>query len=114
MVDGGAIGSRSPTATKVAGSRRDVGPHTDPVLQHECVVSELADLLRVRKSLVERADIGEAASRRDQGERGPGLAAKEEESGVALRSIRSLLRFGVEIEEDCLAGADVVDHAIQR
>ena len=84
------------------------------ILHDECVVAPVADLDGVRKALVQGRDIRKTAAGRDQREGCAGPSAEEEQARVASRRIVPLLRFGIDVVEDSLAGGCICNQAIQR
>ena len=73
-----------------------------------------ADLDGVRESLVHRANVGEPAAGRDEGEWSTGLAAVEEQTRVLTRPLGALLGLAVEIVKHRSTDGRIVDHSIQR
>ena len=83
------------------------------ILQDEGVVAGIADRRCIREPLVHGADVGEAATGRDDSKGRACLAAEEEEACVPSGWITSLLLLRVEGIEHLLPRADVIDDAIQ-
>jgi len=87
---------------------------SDAVFEHECVVPTLIDIDGVREALVQRTYVCEPAARRDDREWSVGLASEEKQASVPSGRLRLLLRVGVDVVKGGLAGADVIDHSIER
>lgn len=89
MIEGGAIPSRSPTTTNVAGS------------------------LEPTSEFVHTRDIGKPTTWRNDREGRAGLTPEEEHARIFARRSCLFLRPGVDVVEDRLTGGRIIDHAIQ-
>nr|WP_156330408.1 hypothetical protein [Bosea vaviloviae] len=84
------------------------------ILDHEGVQPRVADRGTIREALMHRADIGETAAGRDDGEGCVRLAAQEEQTGMCLGRLGSPLCLGIDLEEDLAALFGILDQAVQR
>jgi hypothetical protein len=82
------------------------------VLKDESIVSSFAQFNGVRKTFMNRTDIGKAAAGTHDGQRSPGLSLKEEKACVPLRWVFLLLPLRIEVVEDNPSWGHLVNHVI--